>query len=264
MTLISIQTFENGTNGSNLTNTLLNANATGWSLGSGGQSGVYSTAAATHGSLGVDYTSLTTFGYSVFDNGSTIPIMLLSCYFEFPTAMPTINEYVNSVGITSGANNADWRVNTAGTVTIRNASVAAATSVPTLTTGTVYRAEWLVNSSTSTQELKIFVGESTTALIDISGTYTAGAPEFARFGIITASSATEMYIDTLRVADTWIGPYVTTPALPGSIISRPFTYDFSYRTMHISLWNGSAELAIKSITVWNGTSEVAASLSEVV
>lgn len=264
MTVISTQTFENGTNGSNLTNTLLGANAAGWTLGAGGQSGVYSTTAVTHGSLGVDYASGATFGTCSFDNGSTIAVMCLSMYFQFPTAMPTSLFYLNSIGITSGVDNADWRVNTTGTVTIRNNSIATATSVPTLTTGTVYRVEWLLNSTTSTQELKIFVGESTTALIDISGTYTAGPLEFARFGVIGASSATELYMDTLRVADAFPGPFVTTPALPGSIIRRPFGYDFSYRTMHITLWDGSTELAIQGITVWDGTSEGAASLSQVV
>ena len=107
-------------------------------------------------------------------------------------------------------NRADWRINADRTVTLRDAQVATGgTSPQALAMNTWYRAEWMTSSSG--QELRIYQGESTTPYITRSGALTNNQHTRISCGITASPNGHSLHIDTLRVTETWAGPFGVAP-----------------------------------------------------
>lgn len=218
MTVLAEQRFDSFTDGASITV------SAPWSMPTGGTVPVASSAAAVHGAMGCRWASTSAYGRIDYDFGAPITAARVLSFYFVPRTFATVNQYVAMVedNHTSGQIQADWRINTARTVSVRNAGTAIATSSATLATGTVYRAEWKLDPVAHTQELRIYQGESETALIDLSGSFTSTIAGVLTFGSYTAASGGAIDYDTVKVADAWTGPEVP-PATPTPVL-RLFRY----------------------------------------
>lgn len=200
MTVLATLNFDDQTEGSAVTV------VSPWTLTAGGTTPVATAAAAAHGAMGARWSSTSSAGSIYYELGaSQTAKRVLSFYFK-PNTFSTANQYVGAIFDVSSNNQADWRINTNRTITLRNASVAIATSTATLTAGTWYRCEWSLDPTTSGQELRIYAGESATPLIDLTGTYTSTTARRLTFGPDVAAAGGAIDYDTVRVADDWVGP----------------------------------------------------------
>lgn len=167
--------------------------------------------AALHGAKGIAWASTGTAGRLTYDYGTNqTGLIVLSTYFRVDT-LSTANHYINAVyNLASGGSlQGDWRINPADQrVTIRNGGTAVATSSVSLAAATVYRAEWAINPTAGTQELRIYAGEGTTPILTLTGAWSSASTRVWSVGPNVAAAAGAITYDTIRVADTWTGPLV--------------------------------------------------------
>lgn len=219
--LLSTETFEEGTDGTNIEGFSLTG--TGWITGTGGsfvQAGAtpatFAAAAAAHGSLGMQYSDVSHFQVIEYDDGAGLAVLCLSGYFRV-TTMPGAILYLATVQDTTSTDIAKLRINVPAsgqsTMTITGQSTQVAITTGKIVANTWYRFEWKLIAATSTQEVKIFLGEGSSPIagMDISGAYTGtNQPRFAHVGVPTASaSGGAVQFDTLRVSNDFPGPFVT-------------------------------------------------------
>jgi hypothetical protein len=140
----------------------------------------------------------------------TAPAPLFARFYVYLPALPSSIIYVASY--TSGATQLGAvRINTDGTVSVRNGVVAVYTSAKALLANRWYRMEVRVDANASQQQLRVFSGsnlEGTTPDFDSGNlTYTGVAPTTYATGFTTAAANVSMYLDAVALAnDTWIGP----------------------------------------------------------
>lgn len=188
----------------------------GW-FGNGGSTLMTASAdAAMHGALGgliENADSYRAVRYTLSEESRTSPVSL-DCYVRFVDNIPEQLTYLMSLtdAPTGGStiSRADMRINANGTVVLRNSTIATATSTETLEADTWYRLSWHVEGSVQT--LRVFLGDSTVQLFEISGEISNNSHTLASFGLITASAGTTVHFDSLRVADEWLDP--VSPQIP--------------------------------------------------
>ena len=175
--------------------------------------------AAAHGDRGGQVQSASSAHRIEYEEATTSSVRVFSWYFRIDE-MPSSNCYIGSM--MSAGNGADFRINTDRTVTLRNerSATGGGASTEQLTVGDWYRVEW--RTSTSGQELRIFESESTSAHITIVGNLTDTSKTGFAAGVTSAPNGISLSIDTLRVADDWLGPYGT-PAEP---LDTPTNFQF--------------------------------------
>lgn len=166
-------------------------------------------ASAMHGTRGAQATEVTGNAAVYHLSAQHTDTRVMSQYFRLVNLPGRV--YLGGV-TSSGAQRADWRVNADGTVSIRNGYVAIATSLETLTTGTWYRSEWMI--SPTGQELRIYLGESATPHLTLVGALTDNSHTTLVFGVFSGAQGHTLDLDTIRVADDWVGPLVTEDATP--------------------------------------------------
>ena len=138
-------------------------------------------------------------------------------FYVYPLSNPTSNTYIGSArNYANTIKAADIRLNTDGTITVRDGIAASITSTGTsLALNAWNRIEWACspNTSGSYQYLRLFVGSNvngTTAdYQSLLGTCsTSSALDIGRFVYGIPTSATyEYYFDAIDVDDTtWVGP----------------------------------------------------------
>jgi hypothetical protein len=204
MSTIATLTFESGqTNGSEVVLTAP------WSKF--GNAPIASTAAAMDGTLGCRWTDTSTNGRIMYDTGlnQTGPLVL---GFKFKiNTFSTANHYIGSMlSLTSGGTpQGDWRINpTSHTVTIRNGTTAVATSDAnageTISSGTEYWAEWMVDPSSDEQRLRIYEGDETDPTIELAGGWGSEQTRVAAFGPNIAATGGAIDYDTITIANDWI------------------------------------------------------------
>lgn len=166
-----------------------------------------SPAAAVHGVLGGRITAPTSLCALEWAEAQTTATRVLDFYIT-PHTIPGAT-YIAALadGATSRAG---FRINDAGTVSIRNATIAVATSAIALTFGEAYRFSWRV--STSGQELRVYEGESDAPLFTLTGAVTDATHTKLIVGMTSLSSGAALDLDTIRVADDWLTP--VSPATP--------------------------------------------------
>jgi hypothetical protein len=192
-----------------------------------GNSPIASTAAAMDGSMGCRWSDTSTNGRIMYDSGinQTGPIVF---GFKFKiNTFSTANHYIGSIYnlTSSGTIQGDWRVNpTSHTVTIRQGTTAVATSDAgagqTISSGTEYWAEWMVDSSSDTQMLRIYEGEETNPSIELAGGWASEQSRVFAFGPHVAATGGAIDYDTITIADDWIR-FVDTPVSAVATISDP-------------------------------------------
>ena len=176
----------------------------------GSSSTTYAAAAAAHGAMGCRFSNTGTSGRFQYDYGSPQTGVLVLSLYVTPRTNASAHQYV-ALAISApsgGSNRGDVRINnTSRTVSIRNVSSAVATSSTALAVGTTYRLEWHLDHGASTQTLRIYVGDATTATEEISGAYSAADTRVLAFGPYAAASGGATDYDSVQVADDWTGPY---------------------------------------------------------
>lgn len=177
-------------------------------------------AAALHGDRGARYASTATSGRMQYDTGANQSGALwVQSYVRIGT-LATANLYLGAVLslATGGALQGDWRVNTNGTVSIRDGSSLAAggnnTSSAALAAGTWYRADWMLNDTANIQELRIHAEEAATPLFTLSGAWSSTLTRVLSVGPnAAAASGANLDYDTVRISDAQLGAFAP-PAAP--------------------------------------------------
>lgn len=221
--------FEGGTSGATISTS--NAGGTGntqfnsVALGGTG-TGVFSTTAA-HGTLGVLLTNEGgTSAYLQWDAALTGGVgMSGTVYLRTAVRFGSLpaSEVAILRGLTSGGAQR-WRIciDTSGHVFVRNRAqtlVPGSTSTMALAAGTWYRIEAAMaapNGTSSTAEVRIYVGDSTTpaeTIGPIGALDFAGPIDAVRFGhAAAATQSTPVLLDDLGASDTgWLGPAIAVP-----------------------------------------------------
>lgn len=142
------------------------------------------------------------------------------CYLRIsaiPAVDTTFIEMSDAAGTTNRGN---IRVRSTGAVRLRNAANGTVvTSATILSVNTVYRIEWRVDgSATGAWELKIFLGESTSALESLSGTANfGGVIGTYRFGFVAnVANSIQYWLDGMNVNDVGLpGPLTYNAIFPG-------------------------------------------------
>lgn len=201
MALLSTYNFEGQTPGATA------AASSPWALGTGSTDITVATAAAVHGTVGGRISAASSYRTIAWQEAQTTATRVIDGYFILRAQ--TANAYL--LGMLDGATfRGDVRVNTNGTVSIRNGSTAVGTSAEALALNTLYRFAWKL--STSGQELRVYAGESTTPLFTLTGALTSAQHTDLRAGLTAGSSGFSVDFDTIRIADDWLTP--VNPAVP--------------------------------------------------
>lgn len=218
--LYSTELFEEGTAGSAVEGFALTG--TGWTTGTGGTyvsagyvPATFQTAAADHGSLGINFSDVSKFQNILYSHGTGVAALCVSGYFRL-TTMPGAILYLLNMTDTAGTTVAKMRINVpssgASTITLTNSSSQIGLTTGTVVANTWYRFECKLIFATLVAELKIFLGESSVPIsgMDISGTYSGtNQPMGCGLGVGAASaSGGAVQFDTLRVASDFPGPYI--------------------------------------------------------
>lgn len=130
-------------------------------------------------------------------------------YLYVPT-LPAVNTFLINLQSTATVR-ASLRLNTDGTISLRNFTTAVATSVGAITAAAWYRIEWQLDNGATNQSARIFSGSGTTPIgTDTSGTYNQGTMDRALFGVPTSGTLT-YNADAVLMSDTaaYLGPAAT-------------------------------------------------------
>lgn len=174
---------------------------------------VAAAAAAVHGDRGAQIGGVTTAVRFEWREAQSTDTRVISAYFRIVTAGGSATYFGSLLDTTT--NRGDWRINTDLTVTMRDSFTATGgTSPEALQVGVTYRYEW--RTSTTGQELRIYEGESTTPYITRTGTLTNNQHTYITTGLVASPAGWAIDIDTVRVADDWVGPFAPTPPEPTS------------------------------------------------
>jgi hypothetical protein len=195
------ENFEAGSNGATIT-----TSNTGFSSIFGAGTAVFDTAHVADGSLSAKVTSTGAAGnylgmQRTYGSSQSVVFMRVAIYL---TALPTGNLYV-CTAINAGTL-PDIRINTTGTVTVRNNNVAVATTTNRVPIGSWFILEWKLDNGGSTQSVRIYSSLTGSPLETISGLYNQGTLTGMRVGITTTLAATIWMDDFADAFDDWVGP----------------------------------------------------------
>jgi len=149
----------------------------------------------------------------------------LSCYFDFwLSSLPvgtglTVASVVNGSTLTGAV-----RVETDGTLSIRNVGTQVARSLSDYVPGSRMHLEWHTNASTGKQELRIFKGSQLDTDVPtefIQGAYTGPTASKFRAGLVAGVGINFTgWFDKVRVTDETVTPLVTPPTTV--VVDEPF------------------------------------------
>ena len=189
-----VEDFEGGTNGAVITTS---------NTGLGFTDGVatFTNTGGVHtGSLAALYSATAGTSYSVVYFGA--PTLRGASYARFYVtfaALPAANVLIGAYRAVT-TSRAELRINSAGTVTLRNGTTAVYTSTATLAANTTYRIEWDAVNGTG-QAVRVYVGDSTTALISSGNqTYNTGTHDRLSIGLY-ASATWTLRVDDIETRD---------------------------------------------------------------
>lgn len=202
MAVLTTCDFEGIANNTTLTSGDLDAP---WDISSSGF--VALTSAAIHGTIGARADNVTSTAQVRWQRGSSSTATVCQSYYWRLIDNPG-TAFFGTLS-DSGTLQAAWRINTNGTVAIRDGFTVVDTSTATISLGEIYRSEWLC--STAGQELRIYEGESETPIITLTGALTNNSHDRLLFGVTAAGAGHDFEMDTLKVADDWTGPHAPEP-----------------------------------------------------
>lgn len=236
MTLLSTFDFEGQTAGANV------AASSPWQMSSSSGVMTIASAAAVHGTVGGRINNTASYRAVGYVEAAGTATRVIDAYIT-PRAIPA-NAYVMALmdGTTSRG---DVRINTNGTVSIRNGVSAVATSTAVLDMNTPYRFAW--RTSTSGQELRVYAGETSVPLFTLTGALTSNSHTTLFAGLTAASSGTALDVDTIRIADDWL-----TPVAPSTPLATPTGFTFVASSGVVSItaeWGAVAGAATYDLQV---------------
>lgn len=211
MAVLLNEGYESGTNGAQCTQ----AN-TGWISGLtvGSAAMLFTNAVVKYGSLSAVYNT-TAANIQPSFNFTASPQAYFRRYVQM-VSLPAAATYI-ATSKNSAVKIADLRVNTDGTLTLRDNNTAVYTSTHSLVAGSWARIEWLVAPGTS-QQLRMFVGGNVDGLTadDDSGSVAcsvAAQTQLDRFSSGVAIASTVNYYEDGVVVDnaSWPGPQAAAP-----------------------------------------------------
>lgn len=160
--------------------------------------------AAMHGERGASISGATSAVKIEWREAQTTATRVISAYFRITQAGGSA-VYMGDL-LDGGTGRADWRINADRTVTIRNNFVATGGASPqVLELDVTYRYEW--HTSSSGQELRIYEGESESPYITRAGALTSNSHTIISAGLTATPSGWGIHLDTIQVADDWVGPF---------------------------------------------------------
>ena len=197
----SILTFEDSTHGQ--APTLTGA----WHQAGAGTSTAH-TGAAIHGTLGVRWPDMATYSALEYTGAGLGATLVVDMYVTLRSIGANTVIAETRTAASGGTILAQLRIMSNRTVMLRNVTASVGQSTQALDLDTPYRLAWRLSSTG--QEVRVYAGESTTALFTVAGALTSNAAGALRIGA-TASSTCALDADTIRLADDWLDPYATAP-----------------------------------------------------
>lgn len=208
MSTIFSETLEGGSNGATITTGNTNFGSVF------GTAPTFSSVQAKYGTLSANFsaTAGTSTAYSAFT--ATASAWWMS-YFYVPSN-PTAATYIG-FSRNGSTKIGDLRIDTAGTITMRDNNSAVYTSPVSIPLGSWFRLEWAVLAGAGTQQLRMFLGgnvDGTNADQDSgvkTATGTAQSLVSTFINGISVSATFQFYADNIFVDNaTWVGPTVPT------------------------------------------------------
>lgn len=167
--------------------------------------------AAKHGTMGAHPAPGEFCNLYYLDTSSAVRVA--SQYFSLTSVAATLRM---ARLMNSSTQRAGWVVEADRTVSILNGFANSGQSTVVLSYGVWYRAEWMVGTGVNT--LRVYIGESTSPLLELTSTGIADGSHTSIHQMVQASSAgSDVYFDTLRIGDDWMGPHEPAPAPPTAI-----------------------------------------------
>lgn len=141
------------------------------------------------------------------------PVSFLRWYMTFQADPAAVTAIFSASS--AGTLRAQVRINTARTLSLRNSTTTVFTSTAALAVDTLYRLEWDLDNTATTQALRIFLGDSST-VVENSGAQTYNTGTHDRFVAGLPAAATWTWqLDDLQIRDDFTpGPMVVAAALP--------------------------------------------------
>jgi hypothetical protein len=194
--------FEGGSNGSTIT-----AVNTGFNTFNGTGTRTFDNTHAANGTLSAKCVSTGVPGVYVqlvhtFNVTQGAFYLRMAVYIAALPAAPTVIATANATGVSP-----DLRINTDGTITIRNNGSGVATTTATIPTNSWFLVEWKVDSGQSTQTARLYSGLTGTPVeTTLPSTYDQGALSSVMVGI-TATSNMTVWVDAVATSfSDWVGP----------------------------------------------------------
>ncbi len=196
MTTLAALTFDGDTEG------VAVSEPAGWETL--GATAIARAAAAADGAMGARWADTGSFGRLQYDTGSNQSVLVLTAHLNFRAAS-SANHYFCSVNSlpTGGAMQGDIRRNTSGTLSIRNGYSAVDTSTETLSVGSWYTFEWMLDTVADTQDLRVYEFGSTTPLFTLTGAWSSDTSRVVAVGPNIAGAGGAFDFDTVKVSDDW-------------------------------------------------------------
>lgn len=199
MTLLATLDFDDQTPGQPVSVSLP------WNLSTAGTAPVIALAeSAIHGALGARVSSTDSYRGIYYKEAQTSDTRVIDFYMRPMFVLS--NTFVAKV-IDGSTSRAEIRLNSNGTVSIRDGWTSVDTSTETLALNgsAVYRFAWMI--STSGQELRVYAGESTTPLFTLAGSLADASHTDIGAGLTSTPEGFTADYDTIRVADDWLPPF---------------------------------------------------------
>lgn len=225
--------FDGGANGVDLS-----SSNTGFSsITTSGGTAKFTTASPLEGSADAMLTTTTSANVVATYQTAVLSVLYASITFSLSTVT---GDMVYVIGVLSGVSTSRGavRINTDGTITIRNGVTAVATSATVIQANTLYRFDSAFNLNTSTCEVRIYAGAAvygTTPTEIISGTYNSGTIDRAIFGITTATPNQSMRVVRSFVSDSaHPGPLAAGTNPPSVSLSASTAEAIAYSTVTLT------------------------------
>ena len=183
-----------------------------------------STSSTIHGTFGRfnTTTSSTDFARKQYSSTSSRFYRFYIRLSSLPAATATLFSLLDAPGTSTVS---ALRMQTDGTILLRNGVVTVDTSTTALNTNEWMRIELFYNAAASTQTMRIYAGadvDSTTPTETLTGAATNGATSYMQYGMITSQASQTYDLDEVESSTvTWLGPPSTDTisAISGSIAS---------------------------------------------
>lgn len=214
MAILDTLNFEGLEEGSVLDTAAVGGTLSAWSVNSTTTNIIVRGQAAAHGARGIRITNPDSVANVTWMEAGAVAVSAQRCvsfYFRIDDSA-AIQSYIGNVtnGLGVGSAVASWRINPDLTVSIRDQQVATGSpgnsTLEALSEDVYYRCEWMLRTN-GTQEIRIYIGDSTVPYLSREGDLTANLHDRIQVGIPSSPAPHILSFDSIRIADDWTGPF---------------------------------------------------------